>query len=84
MTNLTYQSARNLYNSGYILVNPTPTTPTVIFQLLGYHFTSTKKRTHGRHYKLDDKNWATKSNSILSRINLILTKEVYLLKDSNV
>jgi len=74
-------SARNAYNNGYILVNH-QNGLTLVFQLLGFNFTTNPKRAHnGRNYKLDDPQWALyANNNLVTKLHLILTQQVHLIR----
>jgi len=79
---LSIQQARNLYNEGYLIQNRTLFTyQPIIFQLLGYHFTTNKRRANkGKHYKLDNKNWVIYTNSFWVKCKLILTNNAVIIK----
>ena len=82
MIKLSHQQARNNYNNGNTLCCSIGGKPTVIFTLLGRHYTSTKKRArNGKHYKLDNGKWSlTIDQTLYKKIRLILTGGVYYVR----
>ena len=80
---LTIQKARNLYNKGYIIENRMDSTIyPKIFQVLGYNFTTNKKRANkGRHYRIDNCHWYYQKTTLLQKLLLVITKQAVKIKD---
>lgn len=78
---LSKKEARNLYNSGVILENRNNQTYVHVFSLCGYHFSSTVKRANkGKQYKLDNPYWKEHSRSIFTKLKMIVSGRVTIIK----
>jgi len=78
---LSNRELRNLYNSGTILENRNNRNYVIIFSLCGLHFSSTKRRAMKRkQYMLDDRFWCKYPGGTFTKLKLIISGRVHLLK----